>query len=244
MFRDIQQKFISGVINQMWHHDPFKAKWALIAKAYTIIRDRNSVAPVALNKYLRVVCPQVGIIDSNDYLEMLNWVWVQDAAGAKRLVQNPNNSFTGFDQRTTSTSMNEQDVINYCRTQGLLSSTHVTDNTNVASQHLMATTSQEAQQAFLHNITENPKAMAAQILGLDIDNTFLEISASDEPQYQWSGNMSEIYDANEQAIDVDALGSTEWDTTDISNPIEFDNSLESLGYDPMLLIPDGRSSLH
>lgn len=190
------------------------------------------------------MCPHSGIIDCNDYLEMLNCVWVQDIARLKKLVQDPKNSFTAFKYRTTATSLNEQDVINYCHTRGLLSSNHVTDNNNVASQHPMATTSQEAQQAFLHNITVNPKAMAAQILGLDIDNTFLEISASDEPQYQWSGNMSEIYDANEQAIDVDSLGSTEWDTTDISNPIEFDNSLESLGYDPMLLIPDGRSSLH
>ena len=41
LFPGYQQKDISVFTHRMWSEDPYKTKWALIAKAYSIIRDRG-----------------------------------------------------------------------------------------------------------------------------------------------------------------------------------------------------------
>ena len=41
MFTSLPQKEISGFLTFMWKVDPFKAKWSVLAKAYSIIRDHQ-----------------------------------------------------------------------------------------------------------------------------------------------------------------------------------------------------------
>ncbi|KAA8645453.1 uncharacterized protein ATNIH1004_006872 [Aspergillus tanneri] len=39
IFPELTQKAKSGILRFLWQNDPFKAKWAILAKAYSIIRD-------------------------------------------------------------------------------------------------------------------------------------------------------------------------------------------------------------
>lgn len=62
---------------QLPHHhevkDPFKAKWA-IARACSAIHDKVGKPTAPLDRFLSPVCPQLGIIDTAQYLQELNSV--------------------------------------------------------------------------------------------------------------------------------------------------------------------------
>ncbi|KAF2434951.1 mating-type protein MAT alpha 1, partial [Tothia fuscella] len=53
---------ISCYLALMWQEDPFKAKWTLVAKAYSIVRDQVGEAFVPLGLFLQIVCPVVGLV--------------------------------------------------------------------------------------------------------------------------------------------------------------------------------------
>ena len=57
----------------MWQSDPFKAKWSVLAKAYSILRDGNGKHNTPLDKFLAINGPLVGIIGPQDYLQKLGW---------------------------------------------------------------------------------------------------------------------------------------------------------------------------
>jgi hypothetical protein len=60
IFTTFQQKDISGFLKRMWNADPFKAKWTIVAKAYSIIRDKVGKAQAPLDVFLQIVCPHIG----------------------------------------------------------------------------------------------------------------------------------------------------------------------------------------
>jgi hypothetical protein len=60
IFTTFQQKDISGFVTRMWQKDPFQAKWTLVAKAYSIIRDKVGKAQAPLDTFLEIVCPHIG----------------------------------------------------------------------------------------------------------------------------------------------------------------------------------------
>jgi hypothetical protein len=66
IFTTFQQKNISGFLTRMWQEDPFKAKWAIVAKAYSIIRDKVGKAHAPLDIFLQTVCPHIGKPDPYD----------------------------------------------------------------------------------------------------------------------------------------------------------------------------------
>lgn len=49
-------------------------------------------------------------------------------------------------------------------------------------------------------------------------------------QYQWTGSMAELYKPSEITLDFEAMmAGDEWMVTDITNPVEMDNFLETAG---------------
>lgn len=73
-FRNYQQKDISVFVNRMWLADFFKPKWTIVAKAYSIIRDRVGKANAPLDKFLAVACPAIGILTPDEYFKQMGWV--------------------------------------------------------------------------------------------------------------------------------------------------------------------------
>ncbi|KUJ06233.1 uncharacterized protein LY89DRAFT_769833 [Mollisia scopiformis] len=85
----MQQKDASRHLTVLWRRDPFKARWAVIAAAYSRIRDQVGKPDAPLSGYLAIVCPRMGIVDSERYLRSSNnklnyWAAAGAAASACR----------------------------------------------------------------------------------------------------------------------------------------------------------------
>ena len=74
MFEKLQQKDISGFLTYLWQHDPCKPKWAILAKAYTIIRDSQGKDKTPLDKFLVINAPYINVATPDTYFEQLGWV--------------------------------------------------------------------------------------------------------------------------------------------------------------------------
>ena len=69
----MQQKDISANVTNLWQHDPFKAKWTILAKAYSVIRDASGKENAPIDKFVAINGPYIGILASVDYLTTLGW---------------------------------------------------------------------------------------------------------------------------------------------------------------------------
>ncbi|KAM4064854.1 mating-type protein MAT alpha 1 HMG-box domain-containing protein [Hirsutella rhossiliensis] len=87
LFPDVQQKTASGFLTTLWHKDPFRNKWALVAKVYSFVRDQIGKDKVSLAYFLSLACPIMSIIEPAAYLNALGWFIQEDDAGSKKLVQ-------------------------------------------------------------------------------------------------------------------------------------------------------------
>jgi hypothetical protein len=72
MFPDLTQKAKSGILRFLWQNDPFKAKWTILAKAYSIIRDEHD-AEVSLESFLTLNTELIGILEPGRYLDAMGW---------------------------------------------------------------------------------------------------------------------------------------------------------------------------
>ncbi|KAL4866660.1 hypothetical protein BDV12DRAFT_210365 [Aspergillus spectabilis] len=72
MFPDLTQKAKSGILRFLWQNDPFKAKWTILAKAYSIIRDEHD-AEVSLEPFLTLNTELIGILKPGRYLDAMGW---------------------------------------------------------------------------------------------------------------------------------------------------------------------------
>lgn len=87
MFPETPQKFISGFLTALWGQDPYRARWALVAKVYSFIRDEIGKDRISLSDFLGIACPFMKITDPTIYLSTLGW-HVQKLEGEDpRLVQ-------------------------------------------------------------------------------------------------------------------------------------------------------------
>nr|AZB52188.1 MAT1-1 [Aspergillus pseudoglaucus] len=77
MFPDLTQKAKSGILRFLWQNDPFKAKWAILAKAYSIIRDKHD-DEVSLESFLTLNAPLIGLLDPDRYLNVMGWQFAPD----------------------------------------------------------------------------------------------------------------------------------------------------------------------
>ena len=60
-------------ISQMWNDDPLKPQWAILAKAYTIIRDHFLVRDPSLSGFAEICVPLIGLADAEGYLALCGW---------------------------------------------------------------------------------------------------------------------------------------------------------------------------
>jgi len=74
MFPARQQKDISGYLNQLWIGDPYRAKWIIIAKAYSVIRDTIGRHNTSLPQLLAIVEPHIGLIPPAFYPSLMGWL--------------------------------------------------------------------------------------------------------------------------------------------------------------------------
>lgn len=101
----------------LWDNDPFKAKWAILASAYTKIRDYVGKLSAPLARFLRLACPKIGVISPEEYLQTMGWsleaAVIVPGQGVPMLHNLPNS--------IKSTSMTTRDVVGFVGEQGYMS---------------------------------------------------------------------------------------------------------------------------
>jgi hypothetical protein len=91
-----------------------------VARSFTNLRDKVGKANAPLSTFLDIVCPQMGIIGVEEYLEMMNWV-VEKNSESIELKQYTSPDYSTFPDRIVNTLMTERDVIFYCAYKGYIS---------------------------------------------------------------------------------------------------------------------------
>ncbi|KAJ8058378.1 hypothetical protein OCU04_012570 [Sclerotinia nivalis] len=113
---NIPQKYKSAILSVLWGRDPFHAKWSILARAYTLMRDTNVRRTVS--EYLALVCPYIGILAVNDYLTDLNWTFETNEEGTVCLRQTSPSDIRSFPAHIARTTLTDLDVITFCGSQG------------------------------------------------------------------------------------------------------------------------------
>jgi len=117
-------------LKQIWAADPYKAKWAVIAKAYALIRDQHSKANAPLDTFLDLVGPMAGAINHTEYLSIMGWYFSEEEGN--RVLKRafiPDTSMIPEHYRTTSVSAG--DIVQFCAMQGFIPDTVNEGNTQL-----------------------------------------------------------------------------------------------------------------
>jgi hypothetical protein len=77
IFANAPQKDVSTLLTSLWAADPFKPKWAILARAYTSIRNSVGKANAPLLQFLETVGPAIGMLKPEDYLKQMGWIVVK-----------------------------------------------------------------------------------------------------------------------------------------------------------------------
>ncbi|KAK6614652.1 hypothetical protein H4I96_00973 [Botrytis cinerea] len=115
---NIPQKYKSAILSVLWGRDPFHAKWSIIARAYTLMRDAGVRRSVS--EFLALVCPHIGILTVDDYLSDLNWTFETNEEGTVCLRQTSPPEIGSFPAHIARTLLTDLDIITFCGTQGYL----------------------------------------------------------------------------------------------------------------------------
>ena len=111
LFAHVQQKDISGFLTFLWQTDPFKAKWSILAKAYSVIRDQNGKENAPLDHFLSINAGFVGIVVPASYLDMLGWEISADVDGQILLRREFEVDTNSLDSHLLTTNKSVDDVI-------------------------------------------------------------------------------------------------------------------------------------
>ncbi|OJD18683.1 hypothetical protein AJ78_01298 [Emergomyces pasteurianus Ep9510] len=126
-FPDLSQKIKSGLLRLLWTSDPFKAKWAILAKAYSIIRDSHS-GEVNLESFLALNGPLIGIVGPNDYLRVMG---LQLAINMdKQFSVIKTNHHAGPTQADLTTNLSVDDIVTHCYQAGYVAGVLPPNNNN------------------------------------------------------------------------------------------------------------------
>ncbi|PGH26681.1 hypothetical protein AJ80_01627 [Polytolypa hystricis UAMH7299] len=114
-FPDLSQKVKSGLLRRLWSSDPFKAKWAILAKAYSTVRDDHT-SKVTLESFLALNGPFIGIVAPGDYLGIMGLQLIVDNDKQFDIVQV--NHQAGPTPEDLTTNLSVDDIIDHCYQTG------------------------------------------------------------------------------------------------------------------------------
>ncbi|EFR02523.1 alpha-box mating type protein [Nannizzia gypsea CBS 118893] len=121
-FPDLSQKVKSGLLRLLWSSDPFKAKWAIVAKAYSVIRDKH-IGQVTLESFLALIGPFIGLVSVASYLDTMGLQVVSTENKQFSLIKsNPNAHINPMD---LTTNLSVDDVVHYCYQIGYVAGIHL-----------------------------------------------------------------------------------------------------------------------
>nr|APB08866.1 mating type protein [Neofusicoccum mediterraneum] len=117
IFDKLQQKDRSGLVRTLWEVEMTKAKWTILAKAYSNIRDEVGTENAPMDKFLNIACPHIGIVARDTYLHTFGWELMSDESGSclvRRSVPDP----ASFPQGFLTTNVSAEDMVGFVRASG------------------------------------------------------------------------------------------------------------------------------
>ena len=120
MFASIQQKEISGFLTHLWRNDPFKSKWTVLAKAYSVIRDVRGKKSAPLDLFLALNAPFLGIIPPSEYFQLLGWEMSVSVTGERTLCRIFTPDLSGYDSDLVASENTVHDVIQHSYVEGYI----------------------------------------------------------------------------------------------------------------------------
>jgi len=231
IFANLQQKNASGHLTKLWKDDPFKAKWTILARAYSRIRDEVGKARAPLDRFLALACPVMGIIAAEEYLTKMNWCVEVAQDGTLSLHQTSSPFSAGFEHRIMHSSMTDSDVIIWVASYQYIPTdvaTHLVYNVAPLQQNVLAAAPvfqrsappQPAPQSapFLQ---ADPVSAASMIFGFDVDDLL------NSNPHEWTGSMSDLYNPDAGFIDIESIANNEatdeWNISSIQDPRGFES---------------------
>ncbi|KAI7496777.1 hypothetical protein KC367_g6432 [Hortaea werneckii] len=116
------QKTISKVLTTWWHADPFEAKWAILAKAYSILRGGRDKDEAPLDEFFRLCAPRIGVIPPGLYQQMMGWQLIPAKEGEQdktpQIVRTFVPDVDTFADEYTTTNLSADDLVNFCTEAG------------------------------------------------------------------------------------------------------------------------------
>ncbi|KAK4495319.1 hypothetical protein PRZ48_013650 [Zasmidium cellare] len=120
------QKAISKLLRILWKADPFKAKWAIIAKTYSTLRGHLEKKDAPLDAFFIICAPLVGVIPPEEYLQTMGWQLGSPQDGDDENMPQITRLFTpdldSFPEEFTTTTLSVDDLVNHCYAQGYANS--------------------------------------------------------------------------------------------------------------------------
>lgn len=110
-------KHLSGVVSTLWLYDDKKKVWAIMAKAYSKIRDQIGKEKAPLDQFLGIVCPRLNIVSPGEYLEKMGWSIVVQENGMPKAVRVFTPAPKSLGSKVT-TALSVEDIIRYCQSMG------------------------------------------------------------------------------------------------------------------------------
>ncbi|RKF71893.1 Mating type protein A-1 [Golovinomyces cichoracearum] len=120
IFPGMPQKEASTHLKELWYHDPFKAKWAVVTAVYSRIRDFVNTEKAPLGVFLGLICPHVGILPAENYLPMLNWVSSVNKNGITKYEQKITPNLSHLPENIVNMTMSNDEIFQLCVEKGYI----------------------------------------------------------------------------------------------------------------------------
>ena len=120
IFKSVQQKNISGYLKQLWAADDFHTKWAILAKAYALLRAELSKEEAPLDTFLDLTAPYAGALSREAYFDTMGWT-LTDNGGDKILVRAFVPSPAMIPDTYRYTMVSSEELVDYCIANNFLS---------------------------------------------------------------------------------------------------------------------------
>ncbi|OMP88742.1 Mating-type protein MAT-1 [Diplodia seriata] len=233
----------------MWAGENVKAKWTIIAKAYSTIRDEVGSDNAPMDGFLNLACPHIGIISRANYLNTLGWELVNNGSGwqlIRRFI--PDTASLPHGYLTTTVSVD--DLVTFVRGRGYgipaqtaASNTGSSNNAGAATLAMAAQPVQPAQTVFQPPQATQTTAQPAQpvqpgslvahpVIDSAMQLALQDLASTDDGMGEFHADLVDFADMEDELLaecmDVDPIpGSCITSRYDFTEPVLYDRSINS-----------------
>lgn len=222
------------MLSKLWKADPFQAKWAILAKAFSDIRDMKGKTDAALPEFLEINSTFIKVISAEDYLATLGWQLVGDAEGNLNLLREAGFQTASLGSDMLTTNLSVADVVENSYKHGYFTRNELNDNSrDQGPAMIMASVAQTAapiavngDPASWNETHDNNSSLEQQMHDFDIEHadtstvaTF-DLGVADKEQgssTQVFHDISTVHDSSASQATSDMVDSPEGTPTGIVN---------------------------